>query len=80
MMKALTPTQRDATKWRSFITVPAYPWLFCWDILHQQRRYTAQQLTSILKRKGFTIEHVSYLQFISDYFRSTFAEINLEIA
>lgn len=44
------------------ITVPAYPWLFSyWDILHQhKRRYTAEQLTKILHRKGFTIEHMSY--------------------
>jgi 2-polyprenyl-3-methyl-5-hydroxy-6-metoxy-1,4-benzoquinol methylase len=45
-----------------FITVPAYPWLFSyWDILHQhKRRYTAQQLTNILQRKGFVVEHMSY--------------------
>lgn len=44
------------------ITVPAYPWLFSyWDILHQhKRRYTKEQLTEILQRKGFSIVHVSY--------------------
>lgn len=44
------------------ITVPAYPWLFSyWDILHQhKRRYTADQLTKVLQRKGFTVEHISY--------------------
>ncbi len=49
-----------------FITVPAYPWLFSyWDILHQhKRRYTAQQLTDILMRKGFVIEHISYFNTI----------------
>lgn len=45
------------------ITVPAFRWLWSkWDeVLHHKRRYTIDNLSSVLQRHKFTITYATYL-------------------